>query len=121
MKNYAIVAHTQVLENYGSAEQPHWKLKFGTSYWLADVEFAQDKTPEEAVEYCGNLPNRGEIEIRNSAHTIEFIKSFEAISQEEACQRHFEINIEDEDISTEDYLRYLKRPRGVWSGYFVNA
>jgi hypothetical protein len=43
---------TQVFENYGDAENPHWKAKGGSDYFVENITAEnQDSMLEQAIDY----------------------------------------------------------------------
>lgn len=48
-----IVVETQYMENYGSAEQPYWKAKGGSSYKILNVPLNQDLNAVVAAANIG--------------------------------------------------------------------
>ena len=117
MTTYAIIAHTQVLENYGDVERPHWKCKGGDAYWIANIITDRDAA---GLEHAGiNLPNIGAIECRNSCHLIEFVKSIEVVSVEEALRRE-SIDLNDFNLTADEYFSHVTRAED-WDCYMLGG
>lgn len=100
---WAVILHTQVLENYGDGEKPWWKPKGGESIWAYNLECEvmpnYSQHPAEVLE---------KIETRDSIHFIEMVRSVEIIPLEEAEER---LAIKDDD-----YERYFDQVRQIRGG-----
>jgi hypothetical protein len=106
MNTFAIIAHTQVLENYGSPDKPHWKCKGGDAYYIANL--VTDQSSATVVQIAGNLPPAREVETRDSNMLIEYCRSFEAIDVAEA-ERRAAINVNDDDLDPDVYFSAVTR------------
>jgi hypothetical protein len=114
---FAIIAHTQVLENYGSPLQPRWKTKGGDAYWVANLEIGSAK---EAQAVALNMdPVRG-VETRDNPMMIEFVNRIEAITVEEA-RRRAAIDVNDPNIDPDTYFSAVKRADHYITTYKLGA
>lgn len=105
MQLFAIIAHTQVLENYGDAQKPYWKCKGGDAYWVANV-FAKDA---QTAELSGlNLPSTRTVETRSSTAFIEFVNRVEVVAVAEA-ERRCAIDTLDPLIDSDAFFSAVKR------------
>ena len=112
MNTYAIIAHTQVIENKGEPLHPSWRLKGGTSHWLANVMACNG---QQATAIANRLPEIHQLETRDSSMMIEYVTRFEAVTVEEARERAA-IDPDSDDISSEEYFRAI-RCRGYIETY----
>lgn len=111
MTIFAIIAHTQVLENYGTEDTPYWKPKLGSSYWIANID-AEHR--DQAARSAGQLPSISNIETRNSTMLIEYVKQIDAISIDDA-ERRSKINRNDPNIEPETYFDFVERVEPILS------
>lgn len=108
-QTFAIIVHTQVLENYGDAEKPHWKLKPGEAYWVANVEsgFAS----YDLAPVARNLPNIDTVEQRDSNMWIEYVTRTEVVEVQEAVRRS-SIRLEDCDPYNNLFFERVRKADG---------
>jgi hypothetical protein len=116
-ETFAIIAHTQVLENYGQPLKPYWKLKPGEALWVANLEIGSAK---EAQAVALNMEPVRAVETRDNPMMIEYVTRIEAITVEEA-RRRANIDTSNPDIDTDTYFSAVKRADHYISTYKVAA
>jgi len=107
MKLFAIIAHTQVLENYGDSQKPYWKCKGGDAYWVANV-FAKDA--QTAQNMGLNVPSTRTVETRNSMGFIEFVNRIEVCDVIEATRRAA-VDRTDDSIDPDVYFSFVQKAK----------
>ena len=104
MEIFAIIAHTQVLENYGQPLTPYWKLKPGEAIWVANLEIASAK---EAQAVALNMAPVKWVETRDNPMMIEYVTRIEAVPVEEA-RRRAAIDTNAPDIDTDTFFSAIR-------------
>lgn len=120
--NFAVVVHTQIMENIGSAEQPSWATA-GTKVQLVQEGFATygDARSVAAKVACGEIP----VEISERAHvlgidvmpTSEFRQLWE---EEEQTEETVEEDMTD-DVFFQQQVMEMQAKAGIRGGSVENG